>query len=80
MMNLSTNETGESEMPKTIKTAISKRGIKFALTQKGETFGVYKLCENYAAHCKGGMSQTWRYIEIGMTREAAETLFSRRIK
>jgi len=63
---------------KAIKAATNKRGIKYALIADGETFGVCKLCENYAPHCKGGMSKTWRYVEKGMTLEAATVLFNRR--
>ncbi len=68
----------ENVMRKTLSVKINKRGIKYALAQDGETFSVWKLCENYAPHCKGGMSQTWRYIEKGIPREAADTLFNRR--
>jgi hypothetical protein len=62
----------------TIAIKENKRGIKYALSQDGETFSVWKLCENYAPHCKGGMSKTWRYVNRGMDRAAAETLFKRR--
>lgn len=67
-------------MPKVIETAVNKSDVKYALTQDGETFGVYVLRENYASHCKGGMSQTWRYVEKDLTKEAAEKLFNRRSK
>lgn len=62
----------------TIKTYTNTRGIKYALVSEGETFGVWKLCENYAAHIRGGIAKTWRYVEKGMTKEAAEKLFNRR--
>jgi hypothetical protein len=62
----------------TIAIKTNKRGIKYGMKQDGESFSVWKLCENYAPHCKGGMSQTWRYVEKGMTREAADKLFNRR--
>ena len=66
---------------KTLKTKVSKAGVKFALVAyENGTFGVYKLCQNYAAHCKGGMSSTWRYVQKGMTFEAAEILFEKRAK
>ena len=63
---------------KLIETKVNKRGVKYALSTDGKTFGVFKLCENYAAHCKGGMSFTWRYVQKGMTLEAAQVLFNRR--
>lgn len=63
---------------KLIETKVNKRGVKYALSTDGKTFGVFKLCENYAAHCKGGLSFTWRYVQKGMTLEAAQALFNRR--
>ena len=63
---------------KLIQTKTNKRGIQYALGTDGKTFSVWKLCENYAAHRKGGLSQTWRYIEKGMTQDAAAALFNRR--
>ena len=63
---------------KVIQTKVNKNGIKYALSTDGATYGVHKLCENYAAHRKGGMSQTWRYVEKGLTLEAAQALFNRR--
>lgn len=65
-------------MTKVIQTKTNKRGIKYALGTDGNTFSVWKLCENYAAHCKGGMSYTWRYVQKDMTQDAAQTLFNRR--
>jgi len=63
---------------KLIQAQTNKRGIKYALGTDGKTFSVWKLCENYAAHRKGGMSQTWRYIEKNLSQEAANQLFNRR--
>lgn len=63
---------------KAIAIKTNKRAIKYMLAQEGEAFSVWKLCENYAPHCKGGMSQIWRYIERGLTKDAADALFKRR--
>jgi len=63
---------------KLTQTKTNKRGIKYALGTDGNTFSVWKLCENYAAHRKGGMSFTWRYVEKNMTQDAAMVLFTRR--
>ena len=63
---------------KTIKKAINKRGIQYALVQSDGTFGVWKLCENYSRHVKGGIAKTWRYVQKGMTLEQATELFNRR--
>lgn len=60
------------------KAKTNKRGIKYALGNNGQTFSVWKLCENYAPHRKGGMSQTWRYVAKDLTQDAALALFNRR--
>ncbi|MDO8415185.1 MAG: hypothetical protein Q7S87_03115 [Agitococcus sp.] len=62
------------------KTKTNKRGVRYGIGQDPDTgaWGVWKLCQNYAGHRKGGVSSTWRYIEKDMTQEAAETLFARR--
>lgn len=65
-------------MTTTVKT--NSRGIKYALRNDGATSSVWKLCENYASHCKGGMSYTWRFVQKGMDHQAAEVLFTRRSK
>lgn len=63
---------------KLIQEKTNKRGIKYALGTDGNSFSVWKLCENYASHRKGGMSYTWRYVQKGMTQDAAKALFNRR--
>lgn len=65
-------------MQKLLKRKANKSGVEYALMQDGDTFGVWRLRENYAPHLKGGMSKVWRYIEKGLTREAADNLFNRR--
>ncbi len=65
---------------KTLAVKVNKRGIKYALVAKANGFAVYKLCENYAGHCKGGIAYTWRCVESSMTQEAATELFERRSK
>lgn len=65
---------------KALKQAINKNGIQYALIQDGDTFAVYKLCENYCRYLKGGIAKVWRYVEKDMTFNSAEILFNRRIK
>lgn len=79
---------------KAIKTGQSKKGIKFAIVESfkeivtedrrivktdEKQYAVYKLCENYAGHVRGGIASTWRYIEKGLTLSAAETLFNKKV-
>ena len=65
---------------KAIKQAMNKNGIRYALVQNDSTFAVYKLCENYCRHQKGGIAKVWRYVQKDMTFDDAEILFNRRIK
>ena len=44
------------------------------------TYAVYKLCENYNRHAKGGIAKAWRYVERGLSFEAALALYNRRSK
>lgn len=67
-------------MAQAIARKTNSKGVTYALVKDGEAFGVYKRCENYAPHRKGGMSVSWRYVEKNMTRDAAQKLFDRRTK
>lgn len=64
---------------KTLKIETNKAGCRFALVAKDGAFAVYREAQNYAAHCRGGIAKTWRYVELGMTRDDAEALFARKI-
>lgn len=65
---------------KAIRVKTNSRGIRYCLASNGDAFEVWKLCENYCRQTKGGMRKTWRYVEKGMTKDAAEKLFDRRSK
>jgi len=65
---------------KTLKVKTNKNNVQYALTQIGDLYAVYKLCENYCRNAKGGISKTWRYVEKGLTLDNAEILFNRRTK
>lgn len=65
---------------KMIERKQNSRGVSYSIQQEGETFGVWKLCGNYCRHAPGGIRYVWRYVERGMTREAAYALFKRRSK
>jgi hypothetical protein len=40
---------------------------------------VFKLCENYAGHVRGGVSKTWRYIADGLSLDEAKALMEKRV-
>lgn len=65
---------------KAIAVKTNSKGVRYALVTDGVTFSVYVECENYCRHVRGGIAKTWRYVERGMTREAAEALFNRRTR
>jgi hypothetical protein len=48
-----------------------------SLADKEAPYGVWKLCVNYV---RGKDVKTWRYVETGLTLEAAQKLFDRRSK
>ena len=56
----------------------NSRGVVFALVTGPEGFEVWKLAENYASHCKGGLARTWRYLAKGLSETEAKSLFTRR--
>lgn len=60
----------------------NKAGCKFAVMRTRSDdygYGVWRECENYAAHVRGGIAKTWRYCEKEMTLEAARELFERKV-
>lgn len=65
---------------KLVSSKVNSKGINYCLISGPKGFEVWKLCENYNRHAKGGIIKTWRYVERGMTREDAEKLFNRRTK
>lgn len=66
-------------MTKTLKIEANQKGKKIALVRKGETFAVYALCANYAAHVRGGVAHTWRVAASNLSLDAAEALFAKRV-
>lgn len=65
---------------KAVAVKTNSKGIRYALVTDGATFSVYVERENYCRHARGGIAKSWRYVERGMTREAAEALFKRRTR
>jgi hypothetical protein len=64
---------------KAIDKKANSKGVVFALVSGPAGFEVWKLAENYAGHCKGGITRTWRYIQKNMDEVAAKALFTKRI-
>lgn len=70
------------------KTATkAKNGTVYAFGRKEELDGqptelggyiVWKLCENYAGHVRGGIAKTWRYVGQNLTHAEAVALMNRR--
>lgn len=77
---MANNQTVTSEEKSTSSTVVATnaRGVRYALKREGETWGVWKLCSNYASHVRGGISKSWRYVQRGMSRADAVVLFNRR--
>lgn len=65
---------------KALKIEANKAGKRYAIVPvPGGTFTVYAECSNYDRNAPGGIAKTWRYCDKGLTLEAAETLFARKI-
>jgi len=43
-------------------------------------YQVWKLCVNYDGQVRGGLSETWRYVEKDMAYAEAVKLMNRRLK
>jgi len=68
---------------KAIRHGTDSKGDKLALVDNGDnTFTVLVKRANYAAHVRGGIAHTWRYLgdSYRMTHEVADALFNRRNK
>ena len=64
---------------KALKIEANKAGKRYAIVRAGESFTVYAECSNYSRSAPGGVAKAWRYCEKGLTREATESLFARKI-
>lgn len=65
---------------KLIARKANKNGVVYSIQQEGEQFGVWKLCSNYCPHVPGGVKKVWRYIERGLSFEAAQALYDKKSK
>ena len=65
---------------KTVSKKANAKGVVFALVTNGIAWEVWKLCENYNGHVRGGIQKQWRYVEKGLTEETARKLFERHTK
>lgn len=50
------------------------------MTREGETFQVWKLCENYCRHVKGGIAKSWRLVAGKLNEADANIIYKRRTK
>jgi hypothetical protein len=57
----------------------SAKGVIYAPGKSAKGYMLFKLCENYAGHCRGGITKTWRYVADGLTLEEAKGLFEKRL-
>jgi len=68
----------EAVVRKVLMKRINSRGVIYALVSDGNSFEVWKLCENYCGSATDGIAGTWRYVEKGMPEGHARQLFDRR--
>ncbi|MBK0095233.1 hypothetical protein IBT49_04545 [Erwinia sp. S63] len=65
-----------------VEKKTNSRGVDYQLARdiSNNTFSVWRKCENYCRHAKGGIAVSWRYVDKNMTRDDAQVLFKRRSK
>ncbi len=57
----------------------SSTGVVFAPGKSETGYLIFKLCENYNGHARGGISKTWRYVANKLTLKEAKAEFERRL-
>lgn len=57
----------------------SAKGVVYAPGKSANGYMVFKLCENYAGHVRGGVSKSWRYVADGLTLEEAKALMEKKV-
>ena len=57
----------------------NKAGKRFAIVPQSGLFAVYAESQNYSSHVPGGIAKTWRYCEKGLSIDAANALFMRKL-
>ena len=65
---------------KTISKKANSKGVVFALVTDGNTWEVWKLCENYNGQVRGGIEKQWRYVAKNLSEQTARELFAKRTK
>lgn len=61
---------------KALKIERNQTGKRYALVPLRGAFSVWAECRNYS---HGSIVASWRYCEKGMSLEAAEALFSKKV-
>jgi len=64
---------------KTHKLGANAVGTRFAIIPKGGTFSVWKECQNYASHVRGGLATSWRVCASGLSIQDAESMYNKKI-
>jgi hypothetical protein len=57
----------------------SDNGIWYAPGKNDRGYIVFKLCENYAGHVRGGIAKTWCVIKQELSLDQAMALMEKRV-
>lgn len=57
----------------------SAKGVWFAPGKNDQGYIVFKLCENYAGHVRGGIAKTWRAVNQELSLFEAMTVMEKRV-
>lgn len=64
----------------TKKAHKSAKGVWFAPGKSEDgSYMVFKLCENYAGHVRGGIAKTWRVSGEGLSLDEAKALMEKKV-
>lgn len=66
----------------TRKLGKSVGGLKFSMIENTtkNNFEVWVERENYNPNVKGGLSKSWRYVKMGLTKQEALDLYEKKLK
>jgi hypothetical protein len=61
------------------KAAKSAKGVWFAPGKNDHGYIVFKLCENYAGHVRGGIVRSWRAVNQELSLTEAMNVMEKRV-
>ena len=78
---LTASNTGNHKMTEIYKNKAhrSSKGVLYAPGKDDRGYVVFKLCENYAGHVRGGIAKTWRVVKQELSLTEAMAVMEKRV-